>query len=61
MILLLNKKTDEQQPITKHRIERIVAMDKNARFVIKNNAICAVNGHNIELQDLTIPEYNETA
>jgi len=61
MVLWLNKKTDGQTPITKHHFERIVAMDKKARFGIRNNAICAVNGHSIELPDLTIPECNETA
>jgi len=47
--------------ITKHHIERIVAIDKKARFAIKNNAICAVNGHSIKLPEFSIPKYNETA
>jgi len=36
-------------------------MDKRARFVLRSNAICAVNGHNMELPELSMPEYDETA
>jgi len=60
MVLWLNNKINGPL-ITKHHIKPIVAMDKKPRFVIQNNAICAVNGHSIELPELSIPEYNETA
>jgi len=35
-------------------------MEKKARFAILKDAICAVNGHSIDLPEMTIPEYNET-
>jgi len=35
-------------------------MDEKSRFHLKNNAICAVNGHSIDLPELAILEYNET-
>jgi len=59
MILWLNKGTNGSL-ITKHHINRIMAMDKKARFVLRNHAIIAVNIR-MELPELLIPEYDETA
>jgi len=55
MIKWLNKGTNVLS-ITKHHIHRIVAMDKKGMFILKNHAICAVNGHSMELPELSISE-----
>jgi len=40
-------------------IERLVATDIKGKFSILGDAIGAVNGHSMNLHDLSIPEYNE--
>jgi len=37
----------------------LVGNDLKSMFLIKDNMICAVNGHSMALPDLIIPEYNE--
>jgi len=41
-------------------IKRLEARDLKGRFIVLNDSIRAVNGHSMDLPELTFPEYDET-